>query len=331
MILAAQSKVFKQENVLAERLHGLDPQMERKRDKSVYFMDRIWVLLVGSVMDEAHASSVGKRKALSGERSSKKLVVLGVKPLVFEREIMLLLKEYAHEGHSGFGRWVNASLHVPLDEINVDKTLRFVEEPIENSDREVKSEDEDNENDADDVSDEGDDDNDGNDDDDDDDNDDDKQEGDDTNDDDEETDSDRTKLGRVKIPILDQSTTEFYKKEEENIDDEGVIRDMVSRGRLITVNQIKPRPKDYSFKEWLKVKIGHTNVSEAVKSAVLNEWFLDSFDVESYCAGICNDPYSRNLEEYKAVFDNEIEQLANEYKLRIGKKGYILDDIWEKM
>ncbi|GJR04042.1 hypothetical protein Tco_0527026 [Tanacetum coccineum] len=56
MILAAQSEVFKQENVLAERLHSLDPQMERKRDEGVYFMDRIWVLLVGSVMDEAHAS-----------------------------------------------------------------------------------------------------------------------------------------------------------------------------------------------------------------------------------------------------------------------------------
>ncbi|GKB82252.1 putative reverse transcriptase domain-containing protein [Tanacetum coccineum] len=56
MILAAQSEVFKQENVLAERLHGLDQQMERKGDESLYFMDRIWVLLVGSVMDEAHAS-----------------------------------------------------------------------------------------------------------------------------------------------------------------------------------------------------------------------------------------------------------------------------------
>ncbi|GJU76372.1 putative reverse transcriptase domain-containing protein [Tanacetum coccineum] len=32
----------------------------------------------------------------------------------------------------------DASLHVPLDEIKVDKTLRFVEEPVENSDREVK-------------------------------------------------------------------------------------------------------------------------------------------------------------------------------------------------
>ncbi|GJV67128.1 hypothetical protein Tco_1482637, partial [Tanacetum coccineum] len=58
MILAAQSEAFKQENVLAERLHGLDQQMERKGDESLYFMDRIWVLLVGSVMDEAHASSL---------------------------------------------------------------------------------------------------------------------------------------------------------------------------------------------------------------------------------------------------------------------------------
>ncbi|GKE63853.1 hypothetical protein Tco_1514220 [Tanacetum coccineum] len=32
----------------------------------------------------------------------------------------------------------DASLLVPLNEIKVDKTLRFVEEPIENSDREVK-------------------------------------------------------------------------------------------------------------------------------------------------------------------------------------------------
>ncbi|GJX39022.1 hypothetical protein Tco_0252325 [Tanacetum coccineum] len=32
----------------------------------------------------------------------------------------------------------DASLHVPLDEIKVDKTLRFVEEPVEISDREVK-------------------------------------------------------------------------------------------------------------------------------------------------------------------------------------------------
>ncbi|GJY64703.1 putative reverse transcriptase domain-containing protein [Tanacetum coccineum] len=48
------------ENVMDERLHGLDQQMERKGDESLYFMDRIWVPLVGGVrtviMDEAHKS-----------------------------------------------------------------------------------------------------------------------------------------------------------------------------------------------------------------------------------------------------------------------------------
>nr|GEV15240.1 reverse transcriptase [Tanacetum cinerariifolium] len=60
MILAGQSDTFKQENVLAERLHGLDQQMERKEDESLYFMDRIWVPLVGVVrmiiLNKAHKS-----------------------------------------------------------------------------------------------------------------------------------------------------------------------------------------------------------------------------------------------------------------------------------
>ncbi|GKC01237.1 hypothetical protein Tco_0987373 [Tanacetum coccineum] len=35
MILAAQSEAFKQENILAERLHGLEQQLERKGDESL--------------------------------------------------------------------------------------------------------------------------------------------------------------------------------------------------------------------------------------------------------------------------------------------------------
>ncbi|GKF61916.1 hypothetical protein Tco_0181970 [Tanacetum coccineum] len=58
IILAAQSEAFKQENAPIERLSGLDRQMERKEDESLYFMDRIWVSLVGGVrtiiMDAAH-------------------------------------------------------------------------------------------------------------------------------------------------------------------------------------------------------------------------------------------------------------------------------------
>ncbi|GKA48736.1 reverse transcriptase domain-containing protein [Tanacetum coccineum] len=59
-IQAAQREALKQENILMENLHGLDQQMEKKEGESLYFMDRIWVSLVGDVrtmiMDEAHKS-----------------------------------------------------------------------------------------------------------------------------------------------------------------------------------------------------------------------------------------------------------------------------------
>ncbi|GJX53110.1 hypothetical protein Tco_0281479 [Tanacetum coccineum] len=50
---------------------------------------------------------------------------------------------------------------------------------------------------------------------------------------------------------------------------------------------------------------------------------------EEYAREI-GDPYSRRFDEYNRVFKNEIEHLSNEYILRIGKKGYVLDDVWEK-
>ncbi|GKC02612.1 phospholipase-like protein [Tanacetum coccineum] len=50
----------------------------------------------------------------------------------------------------------------------------------------------------------------------------------------------------------------------------------------------------------------------------------------SFNEGMRDNPYSRMFDEYKKTFDYEVEQLANKYNLRIGKKGYALDDVWEK-
>nr|GEZ32257.1 putative reverse transcriptase domain-containing protein [Tanacetum cinerariifolium] len=54
----AQNEAFKDENVLAGGLNGTDQQMEKRDDGILYYMDRIWVILVGGVrtkiMDEAH-------------------------------------------------------------------------------------------------------------------------------------------------------------------------------------------------------------------------------------------------------------------------------------
>nr|GEX39304.1 hypothetical protein [Tanacetum cinerariifolium] len=42
------------------------------------------------------------------------------------------------------------------------------------------------------------------------------------------------------------------------------------------------------------------------------------------------DPMKISFDDYKWVFDLEIKQLVDEYGLGIGKKGHILDMIWEK-
>ncbi|GJV19113.1 putative reverse transcriptase domain-containing protein [Tanacetum coccineum] len=53
-------KATKEENAPAEILRGLDKQMVKKGDGGLYFMDRIWVPLIGDVrtmiVDEAHAT-----------------------------------------------------------------------------------------------------------------------------------------------------------------------------------------------------------------------------------------------------------------------------------
>nr|GEX30378.1 putative reverse transcriptase domain-containing protein [Tanacetum cinerariifolium] len=58
IILIAQREAFKKDNTPVERLHGLDQQMKRKKDESLYFMGRIWVPLVGGlrtiIMNESH-------------------------------------------------------------------------------------------------------------------------------------------------------------------------------------------------------------------------------------------------------------------------------------
>nr|GEZ00462.1 putative reverse transcriptase domain-containing protein [Tanacetum cinerariifolium] len=59
-ILVAQSEASKAENAPAGMLRGMDQQIEKKEDGGLYFMDRIWVPLVGDIrtviMSEAHST-----------------------------------------------------------------------------------------------------------------------------------------------------------------------------------------------------------------------------------------------------------------------------------
>ncbi|GKD05510.1 hypothetical protein Tco_1180484 [Tanacetum coccineum] len=95
---------------------------------------------------------------------------------------------------------------------------------------------------------------------------------------------------------------------------------------ILTQEDNKPRPRDYSFKEWVLIKVGHNNISESVKKALLKLWLIDCFKGE---LGPANDPRAKSFDDYKRMFDLEIDQLTDEYELGIGKKGHMLEDIWE--
>ncbi|GKE97096.1 putative reverse transcriptase domain-containing protein, partial [Tanacetum coccineum] len=58
--LTTQNEAVEVINALAEMLRGLDKQMKRRSDGAWYYLDRIWVPLMGDVrtliMDKAHKS-----------------------------------------------------------------------------------------------------------------------------------------------------------------------------------------------------------------------------------------------------------------------------------
>ncbi|GJU53496.1 hypothetical protein Tco_1227210 [Tanacetum coccineum] len=92
------------------------------------------------VLDMTDKVVLVKEKLKAARDRQKSYVDNRRKPLEFEVGDRVMLKVSPWKGVIRFGKKskLAPSLHVPLDEIKVDKTLRFVEEPVENSDREVK-------------------------------------------------------------------------------------------------------------------------------------------------------------------------------------------------
>ncbi|GJY75155.1 phospholipase-like protein [Tanacetum coccineum] len=76
------------------------------------------------------------------------------------------------------------------------------------------------------------------------------------------------------------------------------------------------------FADFLQVRFGQHKIDDTT--------WERSYNVKKEYAREIGNPYSRRFDEYNRVFNNEIVHLSNEYIIRIGKKGYVLDDIWEK-
>ncbi|GKB84896.1 hypothetical protein Tco_0957168 [Tanacetum coccineum] len=151
-ILATSSETSKVENASAKMLCDLDQQMEKKADDDA----------VESVKDAIRfeyclASSSGwiKSPVLWAEIGESSLIGLELVQEMTDKVVLVTpWKGVVHFGKKGklAPRYVglfeileriglcltDANLHVPWDEIKVDKTLHFVEDPIEIMDREIK-------------------------------------------------------------------------------------------------------------------------------------------------------------------------------------------------
>ncbi|GJT03560.1 hypothetical protein Tco_0824729 [Tanacetum coccineum] len=200
MILAAQSEEFKQENALAERLHGLDQQMERKEDESLLRW-MIYLVVLADVVESLRdtigfeyclaslsgwtnfACSMAKieESSLTGPElvldTTDKVVLIKEKlkvvrdrqksyadkrrkPLEFEVGDRVLLKILERIGPVAYRLRLpeelssvhdtfyvsnlkkcsgDANLHVSLNEIKIDKTLRFLEELVEIMDCKIRN------------------------------------------------------------------------------------------------------------------------------------------------------------------------------------------------
>ncbi|GJX63244.1 putative reverse transcriptase domain-containing protein [Tanacetum coccineum] len=103
------NEAFEVINASSEMLRGLDEQMERRSDGALYYLDLIWVPLTGDVRTLIKSYADKRRK-----------------PLEFSEDDHVLLKVSPWKGV------------IPLEEIQVDARLNFMEEPVEILKREIK-------------------------------------------------------------------------------------------------------------------------------------------------------------------------------------------------
>nr|GFA11514.1 putative reverse transcriptase domain-containing protein [Tanacetum cinerariifolium] len=174
-ILDAQIEARKEENYGAEDLCGMFKKLEPRADGTLCLRNRSWIPCFGDlrtlIMHESHKSKYsihpGSEKMYQDLKKLYWLPNIKLKsPLMSENESMeKLTRQYLNEVVSRYGVQVSIVfdrdeqlsrvhstfhisnlkkcffdelLYIPLDEIQIDDKLNFIEEPVEIMDREVK-------------------------------------------------------------------------------------------------------------------------------------------------------------------------------------------------
>nr|GEV87311.1 reverse transcriptase domain-containing protein [Tanacetum cinerariifolium] len=142
-ILRFQTEAIKEEMVRAENLGRLiKPIFEIRSDGIRYFDKRIWLSLFGVlwdlIMHESHKSK--KRGKLSPRYVSPFKIIDKVGPVAYKLELPRELQGIYNTFHvSNLKKCLaDENMIIPLEEIQLDEKLHFIEEPVEIMDREVK-------------------------------------------------------------------------------------------------------------------------------------------------------------------------------------------------
>ncbi|GJT44753.1 putative reverse transcriptase domain-containing protein [Tanacetum coccineum] len=153
MILNAQSEARKEENFINENLHSMINKLEPRADETLCLNNRSWIPCFGDmralIMHESHKSKYsihpGSDKMYQDLKKlywwpNMKAKIATYEPL----PIVVNIPEKLSRVHSTFHVsnlkkcLADEPLAIPLDEIQVDEKLHFIEEPVEIVDREVK-------------------------------------------------------------------------------------------------------------------------------------------------------------------------------------------------
>ncbi|GKA10182.1 hypothetical protein Tco_0689615 [Tanacetum coccineum] len=160
IVAAAFSEASKVRNVTKEMLRGLDQQMEKKEDGGLYFIDRGWdsinrspILwakiresqligpeLVQETIEKGGVVCFGKKGKLAPRYVRPFEILEGIGYVAYRLRLPQELSGVHDTFHvSNMKKCLaDANLHVPLGEVKINKTLRFVEEPVVIMDCEVK-------------------------------------------------------------------------------------------------------------------------------------------------------------------------------------------------
>ncbi|GJU38076.1 phospholipase-like protein [Tanacetum coccineum] len=139
----------------------------------------------------------------------------------------------------------------------------------------------------------------------------------------------------VSIDIVDSSDhMQELKGSQEDEVGSHLLENVVSRWHVCKPICVTVKDCEKDYRKWptCNLDLNFCSGYDAIykESGMLKQWIFFEIMKDKMLGKTRDDPYSRRFDVYKEKLDSEIEQLANEYDLRLGMKKYALDDIWVK-